>query len=122
MPVGIRVTDQLTPAREVTTVSAVAFREIPVVSLSGWTETGAGQQAFAERLRAICHEVGFFQLVDHGVEQAFVEEYFAALRDFFTLPDSIKARIDKVPVTVVPGLGTGRRRAHRSQRRLPRAD
>ena len=76
-------------------MSAVAFREIPVVSLSGWTETGAGQQAFAERLRAICHEVGFFQLVDHGVEQAFVEEYFAALRVFFTLPDSIKARIDK---------------------------
>ena len=73
----------------------MAFREIPVVSLSGWTETGARQQAFAEQLCAICHEVGFFQLVDHGVERAFVEEYFAALRVFFALPDSIKARIDK---------------------------
>ncbi len=73
----------------------MAFREIPFVSLADWTEGGAGQQAFAERLRAICHEVGFFQLVDHGVDPAFVEEYFTALRSFFALPDSIKARIDK---------------------------
>jgi isopenicillin N synthase-like dioxygenase len=77
-------------------VSTVAFREIPVVSLSDWTQTGADQQAFADRLCGICHEVGFFQLVDHGVERAFIDEYFAALRAFFAFPDAVKARIDKV--------------------------
>jgi isopenicillin N synthase-like dioxygenase len=76
-------------------VSSVAFREIPVVSLSGWTGTGADRQGFAEQLRQICHEVGFFQLVDHGVERSFVDDYFAALQAFFGLPESIKVRIDK---------------------------
>jgi isopenicillin N synthase-like dioxygenase len=74
----------------------MAFQEIPVVSLSEWTAPGAARGAFAERLREICHEVGFFQLVDHGVERAFVDEYFAAMAAFFALPEATKAGIDKV--------------------------
>ncbi|MFT3854447.1 MAG: 2-oxoglutarate and iron-dependent oxygenase domain-containing protein [Ilumatobacteraceae bacterium] len=73
----------------------MAFQDIPVVSLAEWTAPGADREAFAERLRAICHEVGFFQLVDHGVDQGFVDDYFAALAAFFALPDDVKARIDK---------------------------
>jgi isopenicillin N synthase-like dioxygenase len=72
----------------------VAFQEIPVVSLAGWTAPGADRVAFADRLRTICHEVGFFQLVDHGI--AFVDDYFAALAAFFALPETTKARIEKI--------------------------
>ena len=100
----------------------MAFREIPVVSLSDWTERGAGQQAFADRLRAICHEVGFFQLVDHGVDPAFVEEYFTALPVLLHPPGLDQGADRQGAVTVVPGLGAGRLRAHRPQRRLSRAD
>jgi isopenicillin N synthase-like dioxygenase len=74
----------------------VAFQEIPVVSLAEWTGPDGDREAFAGRLRAICHEVGFFQLVDHGVERGFIDEYFAALRAFFGLPESTKATIDKI--------------------------
>jgi isopenicillin N synthase-like dioxygenase len=74
----------------------VAFQEIPVVSLSGWTAADADREVFAEQLRSICHEVGFFQLVDHGVDQRFIGEYFAALRAFFALPESTKELVDKI--------------------------
>ncbi|MFN8027565.1 MAG: 2-oxoglutarate and iron-dependent oxygenase domain-containing protein [Acidimicrobiia bacterium] len=73
----------------------MSFEEIPVVSFADWSSAGADRAAFAERLREICHEVGFFQLVDHGVDRAFLTDYFTALRAFFALPDAVKARIDK---------------------------
>ena len=64
----------------------MAFREIPVVSLD---------RLDPEELCRICHEVGFLQLVDHGVDPSFVEEYFATMERFFDLPESAKATIDK---------------------------
>jgi isopenicillin N synthase-like dioxygenase len=73
----------------------MSFHEIPVVSLSGWSAPGADRAAFADRLCSICHEVGFFRLIDHGVDPGFIEEYFDALRRFFELPEATKARIDK---------------------------
>jgi isopenicillin N synthase-like dioxygenase len=73
----------------------MAFQEIPVVSLQEWTAADADRDAFAERLRSICHEVGFFHLVDHGVDRAFVEAYFEAMQRFFALPEAEKARIAK---------------------------
>lgn len=64
----------------------MAFQEIPVVSLGALD---------ADELRRICHEVGFFRLVDHGVDRAFIADYFAAMRAFFALPEAAKATIDK---------------------------
>jgi isopenicillin N synthase-like dioxygenase len=83
----------------VTTVSSTtteAFRAIPTVSLSDWTAAGTDRARFADRLRSICHEVGFFQLVDHGVDPAFVDAYFAALQRFFSLPVETKEQIAKI--------------------------
>jgi isopenicillin N synthase-like dioxygenase len=77
------------------TVVNVAFQEIPVVSLAAWTSVHADREAFADRLQAICHEIGFFRLVDHGVEAAFLDDYFRAMRAFFALPEHVKAHIDK---------------------------
>ena len=77
-------------------MTGMAFQEIPVVSLAEWRSTGADRGAFAERLRAVCHEVGFFRLVDHGVDPAFLDDYFGALRRFFALPEPTKAQIDKI--------------------------
>lgn len=76
-------------------MSAVGFQEIPVLSLADWSAPNADRTAFADRLRSICHEVGFFQLVDHGVSREFIDDYFDALRRFFELPETTKARIEK---------------------------
>ena len=73
----------------------VAFTQIPVVSLAGWREDPNGREAFAERVVDACHEVGFFTLVDHGVDPAFIDDYFAALESFFALPPEVKGLIDK---------------------------
>ncbi len=73
-----------------------SFQEIPVVSLTGWVAAGADREAFADRLRSICHEIGFFRLVDHGVDPTFLADYFAGLRAFFALPAPAKAQIDKL--------------------------
>ena len=77
------------------TTEASAFTEIPEIDLSAWQGAPADRDALADRVRAVCHDVGFFTLVGHGVPAAFVAEYFAALQRFFALPDDVKARIDK---------------------------
>ena len=46
-------------------------------------------------VRRVCHEVGFFQLVGHGVDAEFVERHIDLQRRFFALPESTKATIDK---------------------------
>ena len=72
------------------------FSEIPRVSLAPWRDgDDAARAVFAEDLRRICHEVGFLTLVDHGIEQEFLDRYFAALAEFFALPEETKAVIDK---------------------------
>jgi isopenicillin N synthase-like dioxygenase len=76
-------------------VTAPAFTTIPVVDLRRWHDSAAERAALADEVRAVCHEVGFFHLVGHGVPAAFVADYFAALHRFFALPEATKARIDK---------------------------
>ena len=75
----------------------MAFAEIPVVSLARWDDARTNEErvAFADELCRLCHEVGFLQLVDHGVAPDAIAAYFAALASFFALPESAKARIDK---------------------------
>lgn len=73
----------------------MTFDRIPTFSFHDWTAPRTDRQSFADELSAVCHEVGFFRLVDHGVDPAFLDEYFSTLRAFFALPDEVKARIDK---------------------------
>lgn len=71
------------------------FTTIPTISFAGWRSQNADRTAFARELRDICHYVGFFTLVDHGVDQGFLDRYFAAMEAFFALPEEVKALIDK---------------------------
>ena len=74
------------------------FSEIPVVDLSPWWGTGTPDERteLADRVRGICHEVGFFLIVNHGVERSFVDMVFAMMDDLFTLPLEQKQLIDKI--------------------------
>jgi isopenicillin N synthase-like dioxygenase len=73
-------------------VAAATFTQIPEVDLARWSDDPA---AFADRVRRICHEVGFFQLVGHGIDDEFIERHIAQQRRFFALPEATKATIDK---------------------------
>lgn len=76
--------------------AARAFTDIPDVDLARWHGTTADRAALASELRVICHEVGFFHLVGHGVPDDFRRRYFERLQAFFALPEDVKASIDKL--------------------------
>ena len=73
-------------------MAAPTFTAIPEVDLAGWS---ADPAAFADRVRQICHEVGFFQLVGHGVDADFIERHVQHQRRFFALAETTKTMIDK---------------------------
>jgi isopenicillin N synthase-like dioxygenase len=75
--------------------SAQRFATIPTISLAPLQAGTAEREQAAQDLADVCHDVGFFYLVNHGVEQAFIDGYFAQLRAFFALPEEVKATIDK---------------------------
>ncbi len=76
--------------------TSATLTAIPEVDLQAWRGSPAERTALADRVRAICHEIGFLHLVGHGVASEFVAEYFDALQRFFALPEGVKAEIDKV--------------------------
>jgi isopenicillin N synthase-like dioxygenase len=76
--------------------AAIAFTAIPEVDLRRWHAGRDERTALARDVRQICHEIGFFQLVGHGVPAGFRGRYFDLLQAFFALPEDVKAQIDKV--------------------------
>lgn len=76
-------------------VTPPSFSSIPTVDLGPMRES-VGERAFlAEEIREICHEVGFFIAVGHGIEQSLVDQVFDTMGTFFALPDEQKLLIDK---------------------------
>jgi isopenicillin N synthase-like dioxygenase len=75
-------------------VSATA--ELPVLDLRDYRAGGVTAAAFVERLRAAVHEVGFFLLFGHGVDQRLLDEAPAVAEAFFALPESDRHEIDNV--------------------------
>ncbi len=71
---------------------AAAFTAIPEVDLASWSDDPI---EFADRVRQICHEVGFFQLIGHGIDDDFIDRHAEYQQRFFELPEATKAAIDK---------------------------
>lgn len=74
-------------------------RAIPVLDLSKFTY-GTSQQrdAFVQELGAAFHEIGFVGVINHHVSQLLIDDFYAASKAFFALPESIKRQYE------VPGL------------------
>jgi len=73
-----------------------SFSEIPVVDFARWHDgTAAERQTFADEVSAVCHQVGFFIAVNHGVDLALTDSLFATMKRLFALPVEIKQQIDK---------------------------
>jgi isopenicillin N synthase-like dioxygenase len=69
--------------------------EIPEIDLRRWDASPDDRAALATEVGAICHEVGFFHLVGHGVPDEFRRRLFDMTKRFFELPEATKATIDK---------------------------
>lgn len=68
---------------------------VPELSLGAWRAGGASGAAFAAELCRCCHDVGFLQVVDHGIDRGALDRLFDTLAAFFALPEDVKAGIDK---------------------------
>ena len=68
---------------------------IPTLDLQDFT-SGNPQQAdqFVQDLGEALHQIGFFALVNHGVEQKIVQSAYGAAEAFFALPDNAKKQYE----------------------------
>ena len=69
-----------------------AFEDIPAISMAE-VGTADGFRAFAEQLVKTARDVGFFYLLDHGIDQGLRDRAFAASARFFALPEAQKATV-----------------------------
>jgi len=73
--------------------------QLPGFDLGEWRNTtsdAADRQRLADELCLACHEVGFFLLSNHGVDQSLIDNVFAVSRQFFALPREDRQSIDKL--------------------------
>ena len=67
---------------------------LPIVDLTSLGESdGPSLSQIAADVGAACRDVGFFYVVNHGVEASLIAEAFARSRDFFALPVAEKGSL-----------------------------
>lgn len=67
---------------------------LPILDLSELDAGADRAQAFRDQLREVTHEVGFFYLVGHGIDQSLVDEILGVSRRFFALGEADKLEIE----------------------------
>lgn len=70
-----------------------AFASVPVVDLSSASGGDGARAEMAVRLGEICHEIGFFVVVNHGVDRDLTDSVFSLLPRLFALDDSVKSLV-----------------------------
>jgi len=71
---------------------------IPVLNLQDFDAGGDRRQTFVSELGQALEQIGFFALVDHGVDTALIQAAYQVAQSFFELPDATKRQYE------VPGL------------------
>lgn len=79
---------ELARERRVGARGVEADRVIPRIDL---TDRHRRQPEIDDQLWSAATEVGFFQLVNHGIDQALIDDAFARAEAFFALPADVKA-------------------------------
>ena len=66
-------------------------RAIPLVDLSKFVHGNTKErQAFVEKFGTAFHKIGFVGVINHGISQQLIDDFYAASKDFFSLPVSTK--------------------------------
>jgi len=70
--------------------------QLPLIDLAPWYSGDQhDRHALCRRINRVCHEVGFFYLVNHGIPAGVSETYLQTIRAFFALPLATRQAIDK---------------------------
>jgi isopenicillin N synthase-like dioxygenase len=85
---------------------------LPIIDLRSSGEAdGAALTGIVGEIGAACRDVGFFYVVNHGVDQELIAKAFAQSHDFFALPtaDKRSSRSRQLAATeAIPGSFTKR--------------
>ncbi len=70
-------------------------RAIPLVDLSKFVKGNADERAaFVHELGTAFHEIGFVGVVNHGVPKQLIQDFYAAAKAFFALPEAVKRKYE----------------------------
>lgn len=68
--------------------------DVPIIDISGiYIEHLEERKAVAEKVGGACHRIGFFYIINHGVEQKYVDSTFEQAKRFFALPTERKMEV-----------------------------
>ncbi|KAH8803408.1 putative gibberellin 3-beta hydroxylase [Xylogone sp. PMI_703] len=73
---------------------------LPIIDVSRmYSPNLEDRKAVAEEVRKAAHDIGFFYVVNHGVDPKYTDATFEAAKNFFTLPKETKMKVhtDLVP-------------------------
>ncbi|MFJ1810052.1 MULTISPECIES: isopenicillin N synthase family dioxygenase [unclassified Streptomyces] len=73
-----------------------SYQQLPIIDLSAADRGPQARALLHAQLHSAAHDVGFFQLVGHGVGDRETGELLAAMRAFFALPEAERLAIDNV--------------------------
>ena len=81
--------DELKKEQTFRGMGATKARDIPRIDMSAFA---ARRAEIAEQIWNASTEIGFFQLVNHGIPQEQIDEAFIMTEHFFALPHAVKTR------------------------------
>lgn len=76
--------------------TTASYDQLPVIDLSAADRGPRDRALLHARLHSAAHDVGFFQLVGHGVSAAETDALRTAMRAFFDLPEADRLALDNV--------------------------
>ncbi len=72
----------------------MSSHSIPTVDISDFLAGGERKQKFVEQLGRAFEDVGFVSVKNHGVPQELINEYYDAVKKFFSLPVAVKKKYE----------------------------
>ncbi|CAI9091962.1 OLC1v1027086C1 [Oldenlandia corymbosa var. corymbosa] len=81
--------------------------DIPVIDLDGLTNNPARRSPIIEDISKACKDVGFFQIVNHGISQRVLDDALSAAFKFFNLSNKEKSKFMSNDVHNPVRYGTG---------------
>ncbi|MER6381514.1 2-oxoglutarate and iron-dependent oxygenase domain-containing protein [Streptomyces sp. NPDC001250] len=79
-----------------TSTATPSYDQLPIIDLSAADRGPQARALLHAQLHSAAHDVGFFQLVGHGVTQAETDALITAMRAFFALPEADRLALDNV--------------------------
>lgn len=70
-------------------------RAIPLVDLSRFVNGSAEERSgFVAELGSAFHEIGFVGVINHGIPKSLIDDFYAASKAFFALPEEVKRQYE----------------------------